>query len=48
MIVWTLAATIAFFTTNFEELGIVTPVMMVVVCFIFGLKTPGINDDESQ
>jgi MFS-type transporter involved in bile tolerance (Atg22 family) len=38
-VIWTAASVVALFTQNFEELGIVTPVMMFVVGFLFGYKT---------
>jgi len=38
--VWTSAAVVAFFTQNFAELGIVTPVAMLAVGFVFGVKGP--------
>lgn len=49
VIVWSVAAVVAFFTANFEELGIVTPVMMIVVGFVFGYKaeyTPPPDDND--
>lgn len=36
--IWSAAALVAFVTQSFEELGIVTPVMMIVVGFVFGYK----------
>jgi hypothetical protein len=47
--IWSAAAIVAFFTQNFEELGIITPVMMIVVGFVFGYKSsytpPGGRED---
>lgn len=41
--IWFLAAIVAFFTANFEELGIITPVMMIVVGFVFGYRSGANN-----
>jgi uncharacterized membrane protein len=44
--IWSVAAVVAFFTQNFAELGIVTPVMMIVVGFVFGYKSPTTRKEE--
>jgi uncharacterized membrane-anchored protein len=42
--VWTLAAIVAFFTANLTELGIITPVAVIVTGFLFGYK----QESQSQ
>lgn len=46
VLIWSAAAVVAFFTKNFEELGIVSPVMMIVVGFLMGYKVQYIVEHE--
>jgi MFS-type transporter involved in bile tolerance (Atg22 family) len=51
VVIWSSAAVVAFFTQNFAELGIVTPVMMIVVGFVFGFRStvaPPPQDDRKE
>jgi hypothetical protein len=46
--IWSAASVVAFFTQNFAELGIVTPVMMIVVGFVFGYKAPTFESGDKK
>jgi len=46
--IWSAAAVVAFFTQDFAELGIVTPVMMIVVGFVFGYKAPNSGNSRKE
>jgi uncharacterized membrane-anchored protein len=48
VIIWTVSAIVAFFTGNFEELGIVTPVMMIVTGFLFGFRHEYVIQDTKD